>query len=271
MLYIAEYIDIGQTTRGSIAIPLEPPVGEQAIEAGPNSVQSAAFKADTCIVRLSADEDCMIDIGGNPDATNSVRKLIAGKGQIITVPMGKGFKVAVVAAQSGSVTGMDGLESLLKLVASPADAAKQFATLQDNTAKMTAAAADLRSAGTEDRKMKDDLAKATQDALDAKGVADKAMAAVAAREAAFDKDAQDHADKVKADLAEVDARSKALDDRVTAAAEVAAVLNKRGTDLADLAANLEARSVELDAREASMTAAQADYEARIAKLKALTA
>jgi hypothetical protein len=269
MLYIAEYSDIGSTTRGSIAIPLEPPIGEQALDVTPNSGQSTAFKPGTCIVKLLSDEDCMIDIGVTPDATNSARKLTAGNERTVSVPAGMNFKIAVMASNTGSVTGMDSLESLMKLLASPTDAQKQFAVLQDNVAKMTAAAKDLRAAAAESKTARDQMVQATQDAASAKATTDKAAADVAVREAAFDKDSQDHADKVAADKAASDARSKVLDQREAALASNQADLDKKAAALTATSVELDAREKDLVTRENAVAASQADYEARIGKLKAL--
>lgn len=271
MLYIAGYSDIGSTTRGSIPIPLEPPLSEQAIEVGPVSVRSAEFEPDICIVKLLSDEDCVIDIGDNPDASNGARKLMAGKEQVISVPMGKGFKVAVASANTGSVTGMDSLESLLKVLASPADAKSQFAAMKDKTDKLTAAAKEFQAASAEHKTINDQLVQATADALAAKADAAKAAADVVDREARLDKDARDQADKVIADKAAADARANELDAREAALTTSLADLNKKVSDLADLAGNLDARAKDLMAREEAVAASEADYESRIAKLKALTA
>lgn len=271
MLYLSEYSDVGSTTRGAIAIPLEPALETHVLEVSAGNVQSATFEPQTCVITLLSDEDCLYKIGKDPDATDGGNKLIAKTEKVITVQAGSDLKIAVTAANSGSVTGMDSLESLLKLLASPADAQKQFAAMKTNTDKMTAAAKDLRAAGAENKVINDQLVVATEDALNAKAVADKAAADVAAREAALDKDMQDHADKAKADLAAAYERAKALGAREAQLTASLADLNKRGTEMADLAASMDAKAKELADRETAVAASQADYEARIAKLKALTA
>lgn len=269
MLTILEYTDIGSTSRGSIAIPLEPPAAQQAIDVGPSSIQSEAFRPATCIVKVMSDEDCQIAIGADPDATGAARKLKAGVEQIVTIPMGKNFKIAVAASNLGSVTGMDSLESLLKLLASPADAQVQFAAMQANADKLSAAAKEFQVASVEHKAMNDQLVQSTKDALAAKETANKAAGDVAEREARLDKDAKDQADKVAADQTAADARAKDLDAREATLTANLADLNKKGSDLADLASNLDAKSKDLTAREEAVAATETDYENRMAKLKAL--
>jgi hypothetical protein len=96
-LYIGEYHDMVSTIRGSIEILLEPPIAEQSIEIGGKSRQSEAFSPDTCIVRLSSDADCIIAIGLDPDATDSLRRMTAGQERTIGVVAGSQMKIAVMA------------------------------------------------------------------------------------------------------------------------------------------------------------------------------
>jgi hypothetical protein len=141
MLSIFEYSDVGSTQRGSVAIPLEPPVAQQAIEIGPTSVQSDPMSGNTNIVRLIASSDCAIAISVDPDATDSLRRLTAGKEQIITVAPGSKMKIAAIATGNATApSGMTTLEGLLQLVSSPADFKKRLDTLSKATAKHDAAA-----------------------------------------------------------------------------------------------------------------------------------
>ena len=95
-LYIGEYHDMVSTIRGSIEIPLEPPIAEQSIEIGGKSQQSKTLSPDTCIVRLSPDADCLIAIGLDPDATDSPRRMTADREQIIGVVAGSKMKIAAI-------------------------------------------------------------------------------------------------------------------------------------------------------------------------------
>jgi chromosome segregation ATPase len=268
-LYIGEYCDIGSTSRGSIPIPLDPPLFEQSIDIGAQSKQSAVLAPDTCIVKLVSDADCAIAIGADPDASSSVRYLASGKEQILTVLPNTKLKIAVVASGGGSMS--DSLGAFLKVVASPAEAQKALDALSKQAAVIDGSASALRSATDDHKKAKADLDSSTKMAQAAKAVADKAaddiakaQAALAAAQAAYDA-------QVKADAADANAKAKALADREAVLNGQAADLDARARDLADAASNLEAREKALADKAAVLAASQADYDARIAKLKALTA
>jgi hypothetical protein len=140
MLSILEYSDVGSTQRGSIAIPLEPPHNVQSFEVGPASVQSKPMADNTCIVRLNASVDCAIEIGADPDATDSFRHLTAGKEKIIAVAPGSKMKIAAIATGNGAAaSGMNTLEGLLQIITSPAEVKKQLDVLTQAAAKLDAA------------------------------------------------------------------------------------------------------------------------------------
>lgn len=268
-LYVGEYCDIGSTTRGSIAIPLEPPLNEQSVEITSQSKQSAPIADTTCIVKLISDADCAIAIGTDPDATNSVRYLAAGMERIITVLPGSKLKIAVVATGDGSMS--DSLGAFLKIIASPAEAQKRLDNLTKQATVIDGSAASLRSATDEHKKAKADLESATKIAQAAKAVADKAADDVAKAQAAL-ADAKDAYDaRVKADAEAAKAMAKELAEREAALNGTALDLNGKAQDIADASKNLDAREKALADKAAALAAAQADYEARIAKLKALTA
>src|SRR4051794_21442065 len=131
-LYLGEYSEIGTTARGSIPIPLEPPIKEQSIDLAATSRQSKPFSPNTCLVKLIADVDCVIQIGGDPDATNSVRHLPAGREQLLSIVPGSNLKIAAVAAGTSSMS--DSLSSFLQVVANPAAAQKTMAGLKAQAA-----------------------------------------------------------------------------------------------------------------------------------------
>jgi len=61
------------------------------------STQSSALNADTTYVRVVADADCHLEVGGNPTATTgSVVKLTAGSAEYFGVT--PGHKIAVIQA-----------------------------------------------------------------------------------------------------------------------------------------------------------------------------
>lgn len=274
MLHVAEYSDVGSTTRGATAIPLEPALDTQTLEITAGSVQSATFEPATCVITLLSDEDCMFKIGRDPNALDGGNKLIAKIEKTITVIAGSGMKIAVTAANVRSVSkmdNMDSLEALVKLLASPADAKTQFDLMAANVAKMNDSAAELRKASEEAAATRDQALQAANDAAAAKAVADVAAGDVAKRENALDQDMKDHADKVAADKADADARRQELDRGSASIAADFIAVNKRADELNALLANIQAREKELTDREAAVAADKADYEARIAKLKAIAA
>jgi hypothetical protein len=94
-LHILEFHDVGSTPRGALNLPLEPPTAEQIVEITPVSTLSDQLSSSTVIVKLVADADCRIEIAADPDATNSVRTLAAGKAELLGVPAGSKLKIAV--------------------------------------------------------------------------------------------------------------------------------------------------------------------------------
>lgn len=274
MLYLSEYSDVGSTTRGAIAIPLEPALETHVLEVSAGNVQSATFEPQTCVVTLLSDEDCVFKIGKDPDALDGGNKLIAKTEKVIAVQAGLGLKIAVTAANVRSVSkmdNMDSLEALVKLLASPADAKKQFDLMAANVAKMNESADALRKVSEENATIRDQLIVATNDALAAKATADVAAGDVAKRENALAHDLNEHADRVAIDKAAADARTAALDQRESDMSASITVVSKKTTELADLVASLDARERALTEREAKASALQADYETRVAKLKAIAA
>jgi hypothetical protein len=146
MLSILEYSDVGSSQRGSLAIALEPPIASQSLDIGPTSIQSEPFHATTCIVKLTSDEDCLIDVGLAADATNSIRKLKAGAETTITVAAGSNMKIAAIATGNAAPSSMNSLEALLQIVGSPDALKARLETLSQATAKADAATAEHKAA-----------------------------------------------------------------------------------------------------------------------------
>jgi hypothetical protein len=268
-LFLGEYCDVGSTNRGSLAIPLEPPLAEQAVEIGNQSSQSKPLRADTCIVKLISDADCAIAIGSDPDATNSVRFLAAGKEQTIAVPPNSNLKVAVVASGSGSMS--DSLGAFLKIIASPEDAKKKLDELTKQAAVIDASAQSLRVATDAHKQAKADADAALRAASDAADKASQGQADLAKQQSQFEAQKDEYAAKLKADAAAADLAAKSLADRQAALASDQAELLKRSDNVAAAVSELDARAKDVADRERAADALKDDYEARIAKLKALTA
>jgi hypothetical protein len=122
-LAILEYRDIGSTARGPVPIPLEPAIAEHAIDLGAVSKQSRPFHPETVLLKLTADADCKISIAPDPDATNSVRHLAAGRDQILAIVPNSKLKIAAIAAGSGSSMS-DSLGAFMTIIADPVAAQK---------------------------------------------------------------------------------------------------------------------------------------------------
>ena len=96
-LYIAEFRHQGNAAAGQLLqLPQLPPLAAQVVTFT-TSTQSSALNADTTYVRVVADADCHLEVGGNPTATTgSVIKLTAGSAEYFGVTAG--HKIAVIAA-----------------------------------------------------------------------------------------------------------------------------------------------------------------------------
>lgn len=101
ILYITELPDIGYGGNShSVSIVAEPAVAEQVITTSASSQQSSAFQNNTRFVRLETDVgNVNVKFGTNPTAVaGTSARLPQGVDRIQAVPMGGGFKVAVINA-----------------------------------------------------------------------------------------------------------------------------------------------------------------------------
>lgn len=97
-LYITEFSDISVSfVRGNLAqIATQPPVVDQTpVAISGASAQSAAFNANTTLVRIHTDSICSILFGTNPTAATTNARLVAGQTEYFGVA--PGMKVAVIA------------------------------------------------------------------------------------------------------------------------------------------------------------------------------
>ena len=82
----------------SLTAATAPYVAVQNVAIGSSSVQSAAFDGATSLIRLSSDVVCSVEISTNPTATALKMRLGANQPEFFGVPMGAGYKIAVIAA-----------------------------------------------------------------------------------------------------------------------------------------------------------------------------
>ena len=95
-LFIAEFREQANASYGQLLqLPQVPPAASQVVTFT-TSTQSSALSAGTTFVRVIADADCHIEVGGNPTATTSLLPLTAGQAYYFGVT--PGHKVAVIAA-----------------------------------------------------------------------------------------------------------------------------------------------------------------------------
>lgn len=98
VLFVTEF---ARQSRDAAGFPMvvadEPAVANQTVAIGGGSVQSNAFNALTKFVRIHTDAACSIELGTNPTATTSTRRLAANSTEYFGIPKGAGFKVAVIS------------------------------------------------------------------------------------------------------------------------------------------------------------------------------
>lgn len=75
-------------------IAQQPPVAEQTVVIGAGSLQSAAFNANTAMIRVHTDAICSIEVGTNPTATATTARMAANQTEYYGV--GAGQKIAVI-------------------------------------------------------------------------------------------------------------------------------------------------------------------------------
>jgi hypothetical protein len=97
VLYITEYATVAIMQAGRVVqAPMEPPLAEQTVAIGGSSASSAAFNTKTTFVELHCDAICSVSFGTAPTASATNRRMAANQTTDRGVPMGAGFKVAVI-------------------------------------------------------------------------------------------------------------------------------------------------------------------------------
>lgn len=92
-LYVTEYIQLA-TQQGPTPIAQEPSSVNQTVAIGGSSAQSSAFAPNTTLIRLHTDAICSVQIGANPTATATTRRMSANQTEYFKVA--QGHKVAVI-------------------------------------------------------------------------------------------------------------------------------------------------------------------------------
>ena len=98
-LYITEFAAQGRDIAGHIVqgTPVYPATAEQTVAISGVSSRSASLRANTAIVVLVSDVPCSIELGANPIAAVTTRRLAANVPVQIGVPANSGFQIATIA------------------------------------------------------------------------------------------------------------------------------------------------------------------------------
>lgn len=96
-VYITEFARYGRSSDGyKMPVPEEPRVANQTVAVGAGSVQSSAFNALTSVIRIHTDVICSIELGTNPTASATTRRMAANTTEYIAVPLNAAFKLAAI-------------------------------------------------------------------------------------------------------------------------------------------------------------------------------
>lgn len=87
--------DFGGPT-GVVQTPVEPALANQTVAIGASSVQSSVLNQQTRVVRIHTDAICHIDVGADPTANTTKRRLPANAIEYIGIPPNVQFKIAVI-------------------------------------------------------------------------------------------------------------------------------------------------------------------------------
>ncbi|MCK5016502.1 MAG: hypothetical protein KAS32_05450 [Candidatus Peribacteraceae bacterium] len=101
ILNVTEYQLIGRSPgRGvygdAVQAPVEPALVSADVAISGTSAQSAAFNAQTSLVRLCADVNCRVLFSTSPTALATSKRLPAGLVETVVVSQGSSLKVAVI-------------------------------------------------------------------------------------------------------------------------------------------------------------------------------
>lgn len=95
-LYVTEFSGLGGGRNDDVQAVAGPPLAEQAIAIAGAHGESAAFNAQTSIVRIQPDAFCSVTVGGaTPVATTSSARMVPGQTEYYRVSPGD--KVSVIA------------------------------------------------------------------------------------------------------------------------------------------------------------------------------
>lgn len=97
-LWVTEFTRYLSTAAGGVPAAWEPRAANQVVDYSGGETDSAAFDAETILVRIHTDADCHVEFGAAPTASSSTRRLVAGQTEYFAVPRGQSFKVSAISA-----------------------------------------------------------------------------------------------------------------------------------------------------------------------------
>ncbi|SRR6266404_1877926 len=97
-LYVSEYIDVMHGP-GEVGVGVEPSTDQSPLTFTATHAESAAFAANTKLVRIHTDGIASIKFGTAPTAVaNTNKRMTAGQTEYFAVPMGTALKVSAVTS-----------------------------------------------------------------------------------------------------------------------------------------------------------------------------
>ena len=99
IFFVTEFAAQARDVGGHIVqgTPAYPATAEHTVAISGASARAASLQANTTIVELVSDVICSIEIGANPTATVTSRRLAANVPVQIGVPANSGFQIAAIA------------------------------------------------------------------------------------------------------------------------------------------------------------------------------
>jgi hypothetical protein len=98
VLYITEFGAQGRDQQNFIApVATMPALVQQTVAISASSAASAAFGAQTAMIRIESDTTCSVIVGTAPTATTTSMRVAADSPEYFAIPMGQSFKIAVIS------------------------------------------------------------------------------------------------------------------------------------------------------------------------------
>ena len=95
VLYVTEYPHAASDQGKALPVGFGAPIANQTVAIGGGSLQSAAFNANTVLIRVHCDAVCSVLIGANPTALTTSARMAANQTEYFGVQ--PGTKIAVIS------------------------------------------------------------------------------------------------------------------------------------------------------------------------------